>query len=427
MTQTQSDWQAESPEGWLLVTIDRLPAWMVAAWGATWVATPAITRLATAGLICDRVLVRSTEPLDTLTELATGRLPLKSVKGGVGRGPLAAAVARGWRVTVVTDVPDQVHGMSGGDAGYRLVAVPPSSSATTTLSEKESGCGRVIAAAEVELAGADLLWCHLGSLGLSWDAPQACREAFFDEDDPSPGDLAAIPDFDVTAKTDPDRVATVRQIFAGELAHLDDWLGRLVAAAATRWNRFGLLLMGVRGMPLGLHGRVGVDNPEPPPYAELTHVPAILLDPAGRQTAQRFGQLVLPADLGATVHDLIVGEGSETTRPKPDSVVSGQSLAALLSGDTVPWRSFGRDRVLSGSQDGQAVAVADWSLIRDASGNKFLFRKPDDFFELSNVADRSQEAALALADCLPNAGPHVASDWERPLPEWLMEADSSSR
>ena len=408
MTQTQPDWQAESPDGWLMITIDRLPAWMVAAWGATWVATPAITRLATAGLICDRMLVRSTEPVDTLTELATGQLPLEPDSDSRGLGPISAAVGRGWRVTVVTDLPDQVRGISGGETGHRLVAVTPAEAAAATVPEDGSGCGRVFAAAESELADADLLWCHLGRLGLAWDAPQACREAFFDEDDPPPGDSAVIPDFDVTAETDPDRVAAVRQIFAGELAHLDDWLGRLVAAAAARWPRFGLLLMGVRGMPLGLHGRVGVSGPEPPPYAELTHVPAILVDPAGRQTAQRFGQLVLPADLGVTVHDLIAGESTGRPSTQAESVASGQSLAAVLAGDVEAWRSVGRDRVVSQSRGGQAVAVAEWTLVRDAEGKDLLFRKPDDFFELSDVADRSQEVTAALAGYLDSASSRAA-------------------
>lgn len=426
MTQTQPGWQAESPDGWLLVTVDRLPAWMLSAWGATWVATPAVTRIATAGLACDRVLVRSTEPADSLRELLTARLPVAAAAGSPAAGPLAAAAARGWKVTVVTDVPDQFAGLGVEQENLTLVAVPPQPGETTSATDEASVCGRVYAAAEAELAGADLLWCHLGSLGLTWDAPQACREAFFDPEDPPPGESATIPDFTVTAATDPDQVAAVRQLFAGELAHWDDWLGRLLAAAGSRWHRFGMLLLGLRGLPLGLHGRVGVGQPEPAPYAELTHVPALLIDPAGRQTAQRFGGLLLPADLGATVGDLIACSQPAGGVP-PSPVTLGQSLERVLAGDADAWRRGGRDRIFSTSAGGQAVTVAEWACIREHGGGERLFVKPDDFFELSDVADRSHEVAAALADCLDSAVPQAAAAWEKPLPEVLVPQASADR
>ena len=58
------------PQGLLVVTIDRLPAWMLPAWGATWVSAPAIDGLAARGLVFDRLLATSLDPRDTSRDLA---------------------------------------------------------------------------------------------------------------------------------------------------------------------------------------------------------------------------------------------------------------------------------------------------------------------------------------------------------------------
>ena len=72
MNQTRPYWQGELPEGWLLVTADRLPAWMLSPFGATWASNPTICQFASAGLTCDRVLVGTTDPTQTLHEIALG-------------------------------------------------------------------------------------------------------------------------------------------------------------------------------------------------------------------------------------------------------------------------------------------------------------------------------------------------------------------
>jgi len=426
MDETHPGWQAECPDGWLVVTVDRLPAWLLGPWGATWVSTPSICRLAAAGLVCDRLLVRSTNPTDTLQELIEAHLPVAEQAGNRSPGLLAAAESRGWKTAIVTDAVEHFGGLVAAGPRVDVFRVPAGRPERTAATDETSGCGRVFTAAEAALVAgeADLVWCHLGSLGSGWDAPQGYREVCFDPDDPPPDDSAAIPDFVVTAETDPDQVMAARQTFAGELAHLDDWVGRLLAVASQRWRRAGVLLMGLRGLPLGLHGRVGVGHGEPAPFAELTHVPAVLVDPAGRQAAQRFGGLLLPADLGATAAELIGGavnvDGGGGRR------TAGQSLAALFDGGAAAWRTAGRDRIYSHSAGGQAVAVDDWTLVQPVDQSPRLFAKPDDYFELADVADRSQDVAAALAGCLVSLD-RQAECWEKPLPELLRPDATSDR
>ena len=219
MNQTPSHWQGELPEGWLLVTADRLPAWMLSPFGATWASNPTICQLASAGLACDRVLVGTTDPTETLHEIALGHSGDQHDTVG---GPLAAAEARGWNVTVVTDAEEQFSDLKTRFKNLNVVGVAPQCVPVTVEAEEESSCGHVLSAAihEFEKGKTDLLWVHLNSLGVSWDAPQVWRDGFFDEDDPPPGPAAEIPQFVVTDQTDPDQVSAVRQIFAGELAHI---------------------------------------------------------------------------------------------------------------------------------------------------------------------------------------------------------------
>ena len=434
MNQTRSNWQGELPEGWLLVTADRLPAWMLSPFGATWASNPTICQFASAGLSCDRVLVGTTDPTKTLHEIALGH---SGNQHDTVVGPLAAAEARGWNVTVVTDAEEQFSDLKTLFPTLNVVGVAPQCVPVTVEAESESSCGHVLRTAihEFEKGTADLLWVHVNSLGVSWDAPQVWREGFFDEDDPPPGPEAEIPQFAVTDETDPDQVSAVRQIFAGELAHLDDWLGRLVATVSSRWQRFGMLLLGLRGIPLGLHGQVGIAPDEPAPYTELTHVPAILVDPADRQASQRYGGLLMPVDLGATVGELIAGSGvagsgdltthHEQVEGTPPDV--GQSIGRLLEGDAGLWRSGVRDRVFSVGGGGHALTVAGWSLVQPRDAPAKLFLKPDDYFDLSDVADRSRDVSKGLADCLDALVHRHSKAATEPLPAVLVDQGTKRR
>ncbi|MFM9026023.1 MAG: hypothetical protein ACKON7_11915 [Planctomycetaceae bacterium] len=62
----------DDPGGLLVVAIDRLPAWILPAYGAAWVAMPRLTALAARGVVLDRVIATSDEPLATLADLLGG-------------------------------------------------------------------------------------------------------------------------------------------------------------------------------------------------------------------------------------------------------------------------------------------------------------------------------------------------------------------
>lgn len=376
----------------LVVTIDRLPAWMLSAWGATWVATPAIDALAARGLVFDRLVTPAIDPVATLRDLV---------------GPLFDPAATGARrsAAIVTDDPAIVAAV-GGDAAadVRHVAIQP----TETVAEDESrtNLARLFAAA-AEAVGESarrFVWCHASSLGVVWDAPQSFRDAYVDPEDPVPPFGARPPEFRVDAETDPDLVVGVRQVFAGQLTLLDRQFRRLLDAVGGLHGRgeggvgWTVLMAGVRGLPLGLHGWVGGGG-DAVPYGETIHVPAVLADARGRSCGQRYGGLVVPADLGATLRDLLAGDEPAVmgARTQEADDPRGRSLVPLLE----TWSLPPRGRVVATGERGMAIVTPEWQLLLERDGSAAaprprLFAKPDDHFELSDVADRCPEVVEGL-------------------------------
>jgi arylsulfatase A-like enzyme len=428
------------PAGLLVVTIDRLPAWMLAAYGATWVATPALDSLAARGVVFDRVITPSVAARDTLHDLLTAEAAADQPLGQPLCQPLlTAAAASGWRPVVVTDDAAVAAGVTAGDAGtaasVRLVAAVAKE--TVEDDDTQTTIARLVDAALKVIASEEhrLVWCHVGSLGVAWDAPERYRDRYVDPEDPPPPSGARVPGFAVDADTDPDRVVGIRQVFAGQITLLDSQLGRLFAAVreakAPAGGPWAVLVVGVRGLPLGLHGWVGSGERELP-FGELIHVPAIFVDAAGRMAAQRYGGLVVPADLGATLADLVAhGTGSRPQASVVDPVAPwrGVSLAGLFE----RWSAPLRDRVIVTGTDGAAIVTPEWHGLLEtgaapADVNRGherrirLFAKPDDFFELADVANRCADVAGPLGDLLERAcaGDRGAA-WLTPLPETTGE------
>jgi len=197
------------PAGLLVVTIDRLPAWMLAAYGATWVSTPALDSLAARGVVFDRMIATSPAPDHTLHDLV---------------GQLFAATG-GWPAAGVTDDPVVAAGMVVATAGGPAASVRLVEAAAKTEVEEndaETNIARLVDAAIDVIAARQhrLVWCHIGSLAVAWDAPERYRDRYIDPEDPPPPSGARVPGFAVDADTDPDRVVGMRQVFAGQVKHL---------------------------------------------------------------------------------------------------------------------------------------------------------------------------------------------------------------
>ncbi|MCE9630889.1 MAG: hypothetical protein K8S94_09290 [Planctomycetia bacterium] len=378
----------------LVVTIDRLPGWMLPAYGSTWVSMPGLDALAGRGVVLDGLVATDDEPRETIAGLF----------GGPG-WPLAAALEPG---VLVTDDAAMAESMAGILDTRHVAAL---ATAATAVDDDDTNLARLFAAATAIVAAGQhrLVWCHAGSLAVAWDAPPEYREALLDPEDPPPPAGAAVPDLVVTTDTDPDLLVGIRHVCAGQLALLDTQLAQLLAAAAEGWT---ILVVGVRGMPLGLHGRVG--SGPIAPYGELVRMPAILVDAQGRMAGQRSGGLAVPMDLGMTLSDLLAGRVSASDQPPHHA----RSLAGLFT----EWTAAARDRVIVVGAEGTAVITPGWHLILPAAvadGRRpRLFAKPDDFFELCDVADRCPDVVdelLGVAEAA--AAGDLERAWGMPLSE----------
>ena len=376
---------ASSAGGLLIVTVDRLPAWMLSSYGATWVSTPACDRLAAAGITLDRLIATSVDPRTTLADLtAHGRL-------------WSAAAAAGWPAVLVTDdpaLPERPTGVEIIEVHAAPASRPADEPAATHLARLFGRAQEVVSA-----GGRRLVWCHAGSLGMAWDAPLSYREAYADPDDPPLPAGGDVPNFSVTRDTDPDIVMGYRQAFAGQLTLFDACLGGLVDAVRAVRPTWTIAVIGLRGMPLGLHGQVGCTTPADTggkPYGEWVHLPAILVAADGRMAGQRSADLVTPADVGATLIDL-AGLAAVSSATAPGDA---RSLVGLFT----DWQYDARDRVIVRAGDSTAIVTRGWHLVAEPSADGTtvprLFAKPDDFFELSDVADRCPAVAEELLAAL---------------------------
>src|SRR5690606_31179564 len=107
------------------------------------------------------------------------------------------------------------------------------------------------------------------------------RQQFADEEDPTPGDFTAVPNQILPRDYDPDALLDILHAFAEQVSLIDTCLGWfLEAVALAPWAADTLLvLVGVRGLPLGEHLRVGICDSAL--YNGLTHVPLVVCLPDG--------------------------------------------------------------------------------------------------------------------------------------------------
>lgn len=378
----------EPAAGLLVIAVDRLPAWILPAYGATWVAMPALDRLAARGVVFDRLITTTVDPLATLRQVA------ESVGFVGGR--------------IITDDRDiaaaDVFGTGSRAPLPAITCVPTDPAPSVATRAAETAIARLMdATVAAVVGGARHVVCHVSSLGSLWDAPAEFRGRYVDPEDPPPPRGATVPALAVSPDTDPDLIVGYRQVFAGQLTLLDEQIGRVFDAIGAAGGEWTVLVVGVRGLPLGLHGWLGTGD-APGPFGELVHVPAILADAGERMAGQRYAGLVTPADLGATLPELISGQPVAPREVSPEQPWSGRSLVGLFES----WTLTLRDRVVVAGEGAAAVVTPSWYAVlptTDGGGGAHansprVYAKPDDYFELVDVADRRPSAAERLATAI---------------------------
>lgn len=368
----------------LCLVLDRLHAGYLGAYGNSWIETPTFDRFAFESFVFDQYLIDSPRLEHLYRSYWLGRHPL--VPSPEGEPTLAEQLLRaGVTVSLVTDEPAVAdHPLTRGFDP--VVVIERNRASHVASSIDQTHFARCIAAVIDRLSQIQepfLLWCHLAALGGPWDAPLEFRRQYAAEGDPEPPTTADVPCLVLKHEDDPDRLLGLSQCYAGQVSLADvcmaallEWLDTTPLGARTL-----LLLTSARGFPLGEHGRVGA--PDNALYGELVHVPLLMRFPDRLGSGFRTQALVQPVDLWATLADW----WSLGNLPGP---APAKSLLPLVRGEVESLR----DRLCLVGEAQRAIRVPAWYLRE--SGTQELFVKPDDRWEVNDVADRCADVVESL-------------------------------
>ena len=233
-----------------------------------------------------------------------------------------------------------------------------------------------------------LLWCHLGSLGTTWDAPLGVPPALLDRGRPaSRRARPRCPTACLAEDPDPDEVLGFAQAYAGQVSLLDTCLGGL-------WEALGGT-SGRQGDAARADLRPGLSAGRAPPAGARATKPStaswstcrsVLRFPDGLGAAARSQALVEPADLWATLLDCW------RARRRPARLRPPASAAGPRGGRRCCATGWCSPATAPSGPSAPRPGISAWP--RRAE----LFVKPDDRWEVNNVAVRCLEVVECLED-----------------------------
>jgi arylsulfatase A-like enzyme len=374
----------------ICLVVDRLHTGYLGAYGNSWIDTPAVDRMASRSLVFDQALVDSPH-LDRLYRSYWQGCHALCPEASSSRPGLAALLREsGVTTALLTDEPLVARHPLAVDFDELIEIDPPWQPHGADLIEQThfARCFVEIINWLEAARGPFLLWCHLGGLGTTWDAPLKFRQAYWEEGDPPPPVAASVPDRMLSPDHDPDELLGITQSYAGQVTLLDTCLGAMLEFldSLPAGRETLLTLTSARGFPLGEHRRVGASDDAL--FGELVHVPWMMQFPQAAGAAVRSHGLVEPADLWATLLDWWA------IADVPPSPTSGSLLSVVRQQSDAL-----RDRLcLLGGGNQRAIRTPAWYL--RTGGEPELFAKPDDRWEVNNVATRCQDVVDGLQDAL---------------------------
>jgi len=359
-----------SAENILVIAVDGLRAAALGAYGNTAYPTPAFDQFAADSLLFDWCFADA-------VELPAIYRSLWRVDESLPK----ALAERGYTTTLVTD--ESAILAYDGAADFHECVQLPASDAARADDISQTALARVFAAASEQVertqTGPRCVWLHSRGMYGPWDAPRELQEDLLarEEGDPPPADVIDPPDLLLDSSSDPDAAFRWGCAYAAQVMTLDACVeGVCQTIDAADGDRWLVVLLGVRGFPLGEHGRVGgVDGRL---YAEQLHVPMLWRFADGSGKLARCGELLSLADLPAAVVARVRGEFCV---PEHDAL-----FAAGPAGE-------------------RSIRTADWSLRYDptTADERFsdnfhcqLFVRPDDRWEANDVAGLCPEVVEDL-------------------------------
>jgi len=332
---------------YLCISIDGLQSGTIGAYGNTWIQTPALDSLAGQSALFDRFYASSMDLSVTLAEL--WQLPPDYHK-----------------ILLTDDTDVFLHEKAGlFDEKHRVEAKRRKQPAAKI---EETQFFRNMATVADLLRNRPekpfLLWAHFEGFRENWDFPQSYRKRYQIDEDPDPYPDVAPPEI-IGKNIDPDMKQAVLEAYSGGVSALDETLAGLLAfLEESELNKNTVLLFtAVRGFSLGEHGTIGSSEEL---YGENVHLPLFIRFPDGAFAGFRSQTLLQPADVfGLLQNDHLPEEPEEVH----------------------PFLRIG----------GEVIVTPDWFVYQKSTGNE-LYVKPDDHWEINNVADRCPHILEQIED-----------------------------
>ena len=387
----------------IVVSIDRLGAPFLGPYGNTWIETPHFNRLASRSFLFEFPVAETVDLQLAYRSYWYGAHALAStlLPGGTHLPGLLAD--RGMPTALVTDEPLLAEHDLAAAFGEQII-LPPSSPSSPAGDETQTEMARLFATATDWLQQARppfLLWLHSRGMSGPWDAPLELRNQFADEDDPPPPDLVDPPNRQLAPGFDPDEILGITQAYAGQVILADICLGALLAAVDSVDDTL-LIVTSPRGFALGEHLAVGSCGDAL--FGETLAVPLLVRLPRDEAATQRSDALVQNSDLFATFADWF-------SLSADSSLPWGESLLPLIRGEASQ-----RQLVCSSLGNERSIRTPAWFL-RQSSAGRQLYAKPDDRWEVNDVADRCGDIAERLQQALAAFETAVAANRRTELPK----------
>lgn len=399
------------PASAVCIVVDRLHAGMVGAYGNAGIRTPSLDRLASHSVVFDQALINGPR-LENIYE-AYWRLGA-GAETAEAASLISALARQGVSTTLVTDEPSVARHPLATSFGQAMVLDTPAAESATLADEpEETAMAHLFAAAGEQIASAaepQLLWVHARGMAGAWDAPYSLRQNYADEDDPLPSESSEVPSRLLGDDFDPDEVLDVVHRYSGQVSLMDMCIGALLEEIdQSELGRASLvMLLSARGFPLGEHGRVGPADDVL--YGELVQVPWLMRLPDRGGATLRCPHLVQPGDLAATL-------AAWWELPRSEAMQARSLLPAASADLALRLRAYVR------SEGEHALRTPAWYARQTRGGPVELYAKPDDRWEVNQVADRCTEVAATITDELAQLWHNPELVDELPANELLLVAD----
>lgn len=375
----------------IIVVVEGLNSGLVGAYGSNTAVTPAIDGLASRSLILDQCFADSLDRESQLRSLWTSR-------------HAAQIQLRDWSLwhhwqkngqpaRLLTDCPRvaEIAEELGCDQ-VELFEVAPSTEPASDWTECTVAQLFAAAATTIAQATSEVVWIHSRGLRHVWDAPLDLREKFIDPEDPLPPSEACVPSIAIDEGTNPDEVVGWGQVAAAQVAVIDQALDILIQEVASRpdAHEFSWMFVSPCGVPLGEHGQIGWGRSQL--HGEELSSVAMIRRAGDPPIGNRRAELCQLPDLAATLVDLLCDD------PIP-SHVWGRSLLELTeTSQPQNWPAVFQQAFVTDPALGTWLRTPAWSWLYELNQIDKLFVKPDDRWEVSDIASRRVDVTERLRE-----------------------------